>query len=35
MKTGVQIDRRVLADLAVREPAAFTKLAEQARSAFA
>ncbi|MCE2481667.1 MAG: 50S ribosomal protein L20 [Alphaproteobacteria bacterium] len=32
---GVEIDRKVLADLAVREPEAFTALAEQARKALA
>ena len=30
---GIEIDRKVLADLAVREPASFTRLCEQARSA--
>ena len=32
-KAGVELDRKVLADLAVREPEAFTSLAEQARKA--
>ena len=32
---GVELDRKILADLAVREPASFTKLCEQARSATA
>jgi len=32
-KAGVELDRKVLADLAVREPDAFTSLAEQARQA--
>jgi large subunit ribosomal protein L20 len=32
-KAGVEVDRKVLADLAVHDPAAFTALAEQARSA--
>src|SRR5918996_3119914 len=32
-KAGVEIDRKVLADLAVRDPQAFTALADQARSA--
>ena len=32
-KAGIEIDRKVLADLAVRDPQAFTALAEQARSA--
>jgi len=31
--TGVLLDRKVLADLAVQNPAAFTALAEQARAA--
>jgi large subunit ribosomal protein L20 len=32
-KAGIEIDRKILADLAVRDPQAFTALAEQARSA--
>ena len=32
-KAGIEIDRKVLADLAVRDPGAFTALAEQARTA--
>ena len=32
---GIEIDRKVLADLAVREPEAFKGLVEQARSAIA
>ncbi len=32
-KAGIEINRKVLADLAVHDPAAFTALAEQARSA--
>jgi large subunit ribosomal protein L20 len=32
-KAGVEVDRKVLADLAVREPAAFKALVEQARAA--
>ncbi len=32
-KTGVAIDRKILADLAVSDPAGFTKLAETAKSA--
>ncbi|MDQ3698505.1 MAG: 50S ribosomal protein L20 [Gemmatimonadota bacterium] len=32
-KAGIEVDRKVLADLAVRDPQAFTALAEQARSA--
>src|SRR5687768_17866437 len=33
MKAGIEIDRKVLADIAVRDPQAFTALAEKARSA--
>ena len=32
-KAGIEVDRKVLADLAVRDPQAFTALADQARSA--
>ena len=32
-KAGVEIDRKILADLAVREPEAFAKLVEQAKGA--
>ncbi|MCT8970835.1 MULTISPECIES: 50S ribosomal protein L20 [Microbaculum] len=32
-KAGVEVDRKVLADLAVHEPAAFKALVEQARAA--
>ena len=32
-KSGVELDRKILADLAVKDPAAFGKLAEQAKSA--
>ena len=32
-KAGIELDRKVLADLAVQDPAGFTKLAETARSA--
>jgi large subunit ribosomal protein L20 len=32
-KAGVEVDRKVLADLAVREPAAFQALVEKAQSA--
>jgi large subunit ribosomal protein L20 len=32
-KAGVEMDRKVLADIAVREPAAFKTLAQQAQSA--
>ena len=34
-KAGVEIDRKVLADLAVRDASAFSALAEKARSALA
>ena len=34
-KAGIELDRKVLADLAVREPAAFTSLVEQAQAALA
>jgi large subunit ribosomal protein L20 len=32
-KAGVEVDRKILADIAVRDPAAFTVLAEKARAA--
>jgi large subunit ribosomal protein L20 len=32
-KAGVEVDRKILADLAVRDPAAFTMLAAKARAA--
>jgi large subunit ribosomal protein L20 len=32
-KAGIELDRKVLADIAVREPAAFKSLAAQAQSA--
>ena len=32
-KAGVEVDRKVLADLALTEPAAFTRLAETAKGA--
>jgi large subunit ribosomal protein L20 len=32
-KAGIEVDRKVLADLAVRDPQAFSALADQARSA--
>jgi len=32
-KAGIEIDRKILADLAVRDPQAFSALAEQARTA--
>jgi large subunit ribosomal protein L20 len=34
-KAGVELDRKILADLAVNDPAGFTKLADQAKSASA
>ena len=34
-KAGVELDRKVLADVALQDPAGFTKLAEQARTAAA
>lgn len=34
-KAGVEVDRKVLADLAVHEPAAFTALVDQAKGALA
>ena len=32
-KAGIEVDRKILADLAVRDPQAFTTLAEKARTA--
>jgi large subunit ribosomal protein L20 len=32
-KAGVEVDRKILADLAVRDPQAFTALADRARTA--
>jgi large subunit ribosomal protein L20 len=32
-KSGVELDRKILADLAVKDPAAFKNLAEQAKGA--
>jgi large subunit ribosomal protein L20 len=34
-KAGVELDRKVLADLAVNDPQAFAKIAEQAKQALA
>jgi large subunit ribosomal protein L20 len=34
-KAGIEVDRKVLSDLAIHEPAAFTALAEQAKGALA
>jgi large subunit ribosomal protein L20 len=34
-RSGVALDRKVLADLAAREPEAFKSLVEQARTAIA
>ena len=35
MKAGVQLDRKVLADIAVRDPVAFASVADQAKAALA
>ena len=32
-KSGIELDRKILADLAVKDPAGFTHLAEQAKGA--
>jgi large subunit ribosomal protein L20 len=32
-KAGIEVDRKMLADLAVKDPSAFTELADKARSA--
>jgi len=34
-RAGIELDRKILSDLAVREPAAFKALAEQAQAALA
>ncbi len=34
-KAGIDVDRKVLADIAAKEPAAFTELAKQAEAALA
>jgi large subunit ribosomal protein L20 len=34
-RAGIEVDRKILADIAVKDPAAFTALAEKARSATA
>ena len=34
-KAGIEVDRKVLADIAVKEPAAFKALADQAKAALA
>ena len=34
-KAGIDLDRKVLADLAVREPVAFSSIADQAKAALA
>lgn len=34
-KAGIEVDRKILADLAVEDPQAFASLAEQARAALA
>jgi large subunit ribosomal protein L20 len=33
IKAGIEVDRKMLADLAIHEPAAFTKLVEQSQKA--
>ena len=33
LKAGIEVDRKVMADLAIREPAAFKALVEQAQAA--
>jgi large subunit ribosomal protein L20 len=35
LKASIEVDRKVLADLAVHEPAVFTELAERAKAALA
>ena len=35
MKAGVQLDRKVLADMAVRDPVAFASVADRAKAALA
>ena len=35
LKASIEVDRKVLADLAVHEPAGFTELAERAKAALA
>jgi large subunit ribosomal protein L20 len=35
LKAGIEIDRKVLADIAVREPAAFKAIVQQAQAALA
>jgi large subunit ribosomal protein L20 len=35
MKAGIEIDRKVLSDLATREPEAFKTLVEQSKAALA
>jgi large subunit ribosomal protein L20 len=34
-RAGIELDRKTLADLAVREPASFARVAEQAKAALA
>jgi large subunit ribosomal protein L20 len=34
-KAGIEVDRKILADIAVKDPQAFTALAEKAKSALA
>jgi large subunit ribosomal protein L20 len=33
MKAGIEIDRKILSDIAIQDPAAFTALADKARAA--
>ncbi len=35
LKAGVQVDRKVLSDIAIREPAAFAAVVEKAKAALA
>ena len=35
LKAGIEVDRKVLSDLATREPAAFKAICEQAKAALA
>jgi large subunit ribosomal protein L20 len=34
-KAGIELDRKILADMAMNNPAAFAKVVEQAKSALA
>ncbi|MFN9074173.1 MAG: 50S ribosomal protein L20, partial [Hyphomonadaceae bacterium] len=35
LKAGIQVDRKVLSDIAIREPAAFAAVVEKAKAALA